>query len=506
MASGGTDDVLLGAEVREARGADPTWRLLAADHARWILPLFSECLEFATEPVPAHWFHQRVAEARSRERKAVSPDVENEVGGLTPADYGREWADSGWLDRVPATRGAPMRYQLSPHAFRALRIVRELIHQENTVSEARLGSISDAVRKLADMSNPNKARQLKRIEKQIAELMSHREDIKAGHVRVATAEEMARQLGEVLRLTASLPEDFRRLGVMVESRHREASRRASTEDMGKGAIVEEYLRENDLLDQTPEGRAYRGFAHVLSTHALDKLRSDIDEILSQDFARTEMTTSQRAQIESLVSSLLRADHQVQEVYLRWTASLRRFVTRSAHGRHQRLLQLTEAALEAGRAWANTKPGPTAIDGNVLGIGALDVKDISQTQLFKDPGPQTVSITIETNDDPLPESERAALRVAAGTAPTAVADRINTMLTTQDRVTGREVYDATPAEFQRLGTLLSLLDLGVNHGHLTELADDSESVSLRTEHGHLMEVTLPHVFFDRPIVLKGPRPT
>ncbi|MFE3998034.1 DUF3375 family protein [Nocardioides sp. YIM B13467] len=490
-----SSEVLTYDEVNEAWDDNPTLSLLRSTNARWVLPLFSEHLEFTTEPVSAAWFHQKVATAREG---ITDADTEAKV---SPAEYCKSWKDSGWLVRG-GNRGqrTTMTYRLSPHALRALRIVRELIRQQNTISEARLGSIGDAVRKLADMSNPNKKAQLDRIDAQIADLQRRRADIDAGHVRAATQEEMKRQLREVLHLTASLPEDFRQLGAMVEHRHREVSRRATTAALGKGAVVEEYLRENDLLDETPEGRAYRGFAQALGTSELERLHADIEEILRQGFGRDHLTSDQRSQMEGLVSSLLTADHEVQETYLRWTASLRRFLSRTANGRHQRLINLAEEALDAGLAWVQAQPGSVPMPGDVLGIGVLDVKDISQTQWWRDPGPRSVKVIVEANNDPLPEADRAALRLAMGTAQPAVARTINSLLDIHPTVTGTQVYDATPEEFQRLGTILSLLDLGIAHGTVDD--QNSERVRILADHGQVLEVALPHVLFDKPVAVKG----
>ncbi len=489
----GSDEVLTEASVNAAWDDDPTLTLLRGTSARWVLPLFSRHLEFAAGPVSAEWFHDRVSEVR-----AQHPEWTGEV---SPAEHCKNWVDNRWLVRTRTREGdAAIQYRLSPHALRALRMVRELVRSENTVSEARLGSIGDSVRKLADMSNPSSEARVARVDEQIAALTRHRHDIAAGRVRGSTAEETRRQLGEVLRLTESLPEDFRHLGAMVEARHREVARRASTENFGKGEIVEAYLRENDLLDQTPEGRAYRGFAQALSTHAVERLRTDIEDVLTHDLAVGQMTPAQRSGLEGLVSALLAEEHAVQESYLRWTASLRRYLTRTVSGRHRRLLSLAEEALEAGMAWAQVETIPSAIP-DVLGIGPLALRDMTQAQLWRDPGVRSVEVVVETQGDPLPESERAALRLGVGTSPAAVAGTVNTLLKTQGAVTGRDVYEATPLEFRRLGAVLSLLDLALAQGRVTD--EEPQRVQLISANGHTLDVGLPHVVFDRPVRGKEP---
>lgn len=500
----GSEEVLSAEMVNAAWDDDATLTLLRAHSARWVLPLFSRHLEFAHGSVSAPWFHTRVAEAL-----AENPEFASEV---SPAEHCKNWVDNRWLVRT-RTRDddgeAAIQYRLSPASLRTLRMVRGLVRGENTVSEARLGSISDAVRSLADMANPDPTARAARVDEQIATLKQRKKDILAGRVRGATSEETRRQVGEVLRLTESLPEDFRQLGQMVEARHRDVARQASVQNFGKGEIVEAYLRENDLLDQTPEGRAYRGFAQALSTTAVEKLRQDIDEVLRHDLAAGQMTPAERTGLESLVSSLLAEEHVVQESYLRWTASLRRYLTRTVSGRHQRLVSLTEEALAAGMAWVQAEPQATVMP-DVLGIGPLALKDMSQSQMWRDPGDRSVDVVIDTGVQRLPETELAALRLGAGTSTVAVAGTINTLIADARSagrggpVTGRDIYEATPLEFRRIGTMLSMIDLAIAQGRVTD--EPPEKVQMVTAGGHVLEVAVPHVVFDGPVTgaVKGPK--
>lgn len=463
------DEALAADPVADAWEEHPTWALLRSHNGRWILPLFSRHLEFADGPVSADWFHQKVAEALSvvsdGEAAPVSADL---AGGVeddpslprrsAPADYCRGWVDNRWLVRSrPHDREGRAEYRLSQYALQALRIVRELVDADSVVSEARFGSIAHAVHQLADMTDPDADAQLERIDDEIAALQARRARIAAGGVEPVAGEAVRRQLREVLRLTASLPEDFRRLSAMVEQRHREVARRATDEQVGKGALVEQYLRDNDLLEQTPEGRAYRGFAAMLSSSGLDGMRADLERVLAQPLAVAEMTDGQRAQLETLIGSLLAEEQTVQETYVRWMSSLRRFLSRSGAAKHQRLLSLADQALAAGAHWAQVRPGPVSLDEDVLGLGPWAITDVTQTQVWRGGERPDIGVAVTESRDALPDGERAALRLAVGTGPDAVQETIDRLLAERGTVTGSEVYAATAPEFRRLGLLVSLLD-------------------------------------------------
>ncbi len=499
--SRGDEELLDGLRVAGAWEEHPTWALLRSHNVRWVLPLFSRHLENADGPVSADWFHQKVAEALAVEAEDADDGDEDEGGEggddagprrSSPADYCRSWVDARWLVRTrPSGREGRAEYRLSQHSLQALRIVRELVEQDSAVSEARFGSIAHAVHQLAAMTDPDADAQLGRIDEQIAELQRRRAAIVADGVEPAEAEAVRRQVREVLRLTASLPEDFRRLSAMVEERHREVARRASEDGIGKGALVDQYLRDNDLLEQTPEGRAYRGFAATLSSHELDAVRLDLERVLRQPGAVDQLTERQYAQLETLIASLLAEEQGVQETYVRWMSSLRRLLSRSAPARQQRLLSLAERAIAAGAEWTDRSPGPASVPGDVLGLAPWALTDVSQAQLWRDDGREELGVDVAEHEEPLPDSERAALRLAVGTAPAAVQETIDRLLAARAEATAADVYEATPEEYRRLGLAVSLLDRAAELG---AFAEGEEAVRIRPGGEHEREVVLPRMVF------------
>lgn len=486
------DEALDAERVAAVWEEHPTWALLRSYNGRWVLPLFSRHLEHADAPVSADWFHQKVADAvEALEDDSGSPDAEGTR--TTPAEYCRSWVDNRWLIRSRGGAGeGRARYRLSQHALQALRIVRELAEPDSAVSEARFASIAHAVHQLAALTDPTPRTQLARLDREIGELQRRRDDIARHGVPAADPEVVARQVREVLRLTATLPEDFRQLGAMVEQRHREVARAASSEHVGKGALVDRFLRDNDLLEQTTEGRAYRGFAAMLSSRELDTMRADIEYVLSRPAEAMELTERQRSQLETLITSLLAEEQAVQETYVRWTSSLRRFLSRSSSDRHARLLSLAARALDAGALWTERRPGPALTDGDVLGIGGWGLVDVTQLQLWRDHGRPDVGIAIAENDDPLPDSEREALRLAVGTSTAAVRETVDTLLAGAETITGADVYAGSPAEFRRLGLAVSLIELAAERH---AVAEGVQTVPLELADG-AREVTMPLLVFGR----------
>jgi uncharacterized protein DUF3375 len=211
-----------------------------------------------------------------------------------------------------------------------------------------------------------------------------------------------------------------------------------------------------------------------------------------------MTPAQRQSLEAMFSTLMSAELDVQEAYVRWTASLRRVLTRAALGQHARLLSLSSLALEAAADWVATDPHSRGreLDVDVLGVGVFAVEDVSQMQLWRDAGPQNVTVSVAASGGPLPAGERAALRLAAGTGNKAVARRINELVAERGVVTAAEVFEHTPIEFQRLGSLVTMLGLAVLYGTVDPEA--TEQVTLSGAREHELAVLMPHLAFHQPI--------
>jgi hypothetical protein len=198
----------------------------------------------------------------------------------------------------------------------------------------------------------------------------------------------------------------------------------------------------------------------------------------------------------MLSTLLASELSVQDSYLRWSESLRRFLTRAAHGRHQHFVTLADRALHAGAAWVEVDPRARYVPADILGVGPIKAVDASQMQLWRDRGPQDVVVTIVDQNTMLPESDREALRLAVGTSPRAIGDAVNRLLRARTVVSGAEVFESLPAEFRRLGAVVSILDLGVQQGRIVD--ERSDEVAIDAADGLVLLVTLPSLEFSSAV--------
>ncbi|WP_349828842.1 DUF3375 family protein [Brevibacterium litoralis] len=465
--------------------ANPTLDLLSAHSRDWVIPLFARALEPYGE-VSEEEFHEAIY-------TVIGDDPEN-FSGRTPAAHCRKWLGDHWLESV--VHEDRTYYRLSSHSLKALGFLRELAAGETAVGGARVGSIEHAVTDLEAMADPASEVRIARIDAQIAALQAERERVAAGRTKDADPTRMRAQLREIQIMLRALPADFRALQAAVAESHKDAARRVWQEEPPKADMLEDYLEKNEAFSHTREGAAYDGFVAFLTPDRARALNASIDHILDQDFAHDHMSASEREELRDLVSVLNHSRHEVDRERMRWREFLRRVVTRSSVSRNKHIDQLVQRAVAAGTTWMAEDPGHRTVPSDLLGVGPLDLVDVSQTTLWEDPGPAKVAVTVSARRTGLSEEDRNVLRGAHGMGHAAVSATLRDLLVHRAGASGADVLEATDPEFRRLGTAISLIDLATEHGEVT--GDDPQVVQLRDETGTERAWAIPTMTFDAPI--------
>lgn len=454
-----------GEGLRHALEHSPALSLLKAYDGEWIIPLFAD-LEAEGGVINFETFHARVEDAAEVAKPGRAESV-------SPSERCRKWVDSGWLD-MPTSDGT-FHYRLTSDTRRVLEFIRSLAGTASSVSGARFGSIANAIRELAVMTDPDRNAQAQRIDREIADLRRRRDAISSGRARLASAQEARGQLQEVVSMLSPMASDFAKLEKRVESTHHATARRAFSDAPSKAELVDEYLDANDMLTATDEGRNYQALVRMLSSEEAVQVRKDIDQILALDFAHSHMTDAERDLLDGMLSRLLAEQLKVQRTHTRWAASLRRYLTRQPVARRRQLVDAVDAALAAGGEWAAADPGLRHIVPITIGVGAFDMPESSGLKLWSEPVREEVEVVATELSEELPEDHRAALRLANATSTQAVKDTLNTLLTQDRPVTAADIVAATPEEFRRMGLVTSIFAVALEEQAIDE--SDTDEIAL-----------------------------
>jgi hypothetical protein len=268
----------------------PTLRLLAPKWASLVLAIFRTAFARDQRTIPAERLHQQVDNYLDELRLA---------GEAVPDGPGRalcvQWLGDNWLVRTRDDDGGEQ-YSLTSHALEALDLIQSLTRDRTLISESRIHTILDVVRRVATDANPDRRARLGRLDARIAELTAERDRIAAGgEIAPASDDQMLDGYTNLLSLIGQLPSDFKRVEEAVAGMHRQIISDFRGEACPIAEVIDQYLAKSDsLMTLTAEGRAFEGaFTLLRDEPLLADLRRDLDIILTHPFAQALTPAEQR---------------------------------------------------------------------------------------------------------------------------------------------------------------------------------------------------------------------
>ncbi len=276
-----SDDI--GTELSRIAAAfdKPTLRLLDRKWAPLVLAVFRSSFSRDRQSIPAERLHLQV--------DAYLGDLRSLAVGV-PEGTGRslcmQWMRDQWLYRALADDGGEV-YSLTSHALEALSLVDSLTHDRALISQSRLTTILETVRRWATEANPDRQDRIRRLEQQITALSLQRDRLTGGEeVLAATDDQMVDGYSNLVDLISQLPGDFKRVEEALVGMHRQIITAFREETRPMGEVVSDYMtRSDDLVTETPEGRAFDGALTILRDNTtMAELKSDLQRIMDHPFA------------------------------------------------------------------------------------------------------------------------------------------------------------------------------------------------------------------------------
>ncbi|HUZ51921.1 MAG TPA: DUF3375 family protein [Streptosporangiaceae bacterium] len=367
------------AELVRVRDAfdKPTLRLLDRKWAPLVLAVFRTTFTRDQRTVPAERLHQQVGNYLDELRL---------VGNPVPEGTGRalcmQWLVHNWLVRTRDDDGAE-HYSLTSHALEALDLVQSLTRDRTLISESRIHTILDVVRRFATEANPDRQARLDRLDAQIAGLTAERDRIAAGgEIAPASDDQMLDGYTNLLSLIGQLPSDFKRVEEAVAGMHRQIISDFRGEAQPIAEVIDQYLAKSDsLMKLTAEGRAFEGaFALLRDEPLLIDLRRDLDIILRHPFAQA-LTPAEQREFRRTVKIIQDGIRDVLAQRQRLSATLRDHIVHYDVLRDRELDAALRQVNQQLEVWMRTA-GPRAAIGVELVPAKIDVEHLRER--FWDP--------------------------------------------------------------------------------------------------------------------------
>ncbi|MGH3905928.1 MAG: DUF3375 domain-containing protein [Pseudonocardiaceae bacterium] len=442
----------------------PTLRLLDRKWAPFVLSVFRSSFSRDIKQVKADRLHAQVDAYKA------------ELAGVTDTQSGNgrslclSWMHDQWLTRSLDDEGEEV-YALTSHALEAMHIVENLAHERALISESRLTTILDAVRRWAMEANPDREDRIRRLDIQIATLQAERDRLaEGGEIVTATDEQMLNGYQDLIDLIQQLPGDFRRVEEALARMHRKMISDFRHEERPKGDVIDDYIeRSEQLASQTPEGRAYEGALAILQdTVTLSDLRRDLERIVSHPFA-VVLTREEKRDFVGAAAILRRGSADVQQQRRRLSATLREHLASHDHAKDRELDALLRSIERELETWMKTARTRDTVPLDLL-PGTMDVATMRLR--FYDPESDRPPPSLADVSDEAPEPPTLAeIRQQGGPLLHEVRRQVADALSTGAETFG-EAFGSLAPDLRRPVEVFGLLQLATDLNAL-ERAEGSE---------------------------------
>ncbi len=463
--------------------AQPMWRLLAADNGPTVMGLLQTHLYDNERSLPASIFHERIGRELERLRSL------GESWPQTAQLYVASWLAEGFLERRFPPGSSEEEYELASSTIEAIRFFSSLVKPHASATESRLGLVIDALAKLSDDTDTDKARRIARLRAEQARIERDIADIEHGVMRVLPEAAALERTREIITLADDLAGDFRRVRDQFEQLNRELRESIMESDGNRGQVLDSLFAGIDLITESDAGRTFSAFWRLLTDPEQSAtLENALDALMSRSFmAGLDMT--ERRFLLRLTRTLLEQGGMVHDVLQSFARSLKHFVESREFLEQRRLTLLLRQAQRAALALKDQVKATDALPFS-LELGSSKLSSLSQWTLH-DPALQALPGKMVDGDAaPIDLASIGELVAQSEIDFRTLKSHVLAVLALRSQASIADILARFPAE-QGLGSVVGLLALGSRHG-LT--AATSETVSWTGADDQPRRARIPVIYF------------
>lgn len=439
------------ARVREAF-AKPTLRLLSGSGAAFRVAVFRSAFSRDRRSVQADRLHAQVDTYLADLLRVSEDGVPTNVNGRGLCN---RWVNDQWLFRDTDPDGTIV-YSLTSFALEALDLVQSLARDRVLVSESRLTTILETVRRWALEASPDAEARKTRLEAQIRELQAECDRLDAGgDLFAASDDRMIDGFQDLMDLMGQLPSDFKRVEESVQDMHRQILRDFRDEERPVVDVLDDYLRKQDeLVRGTPEGRAFDGAFELLrNDDMLLELRENLAVVLAHP-ASAVLDHGDVNEIRGAESVIRQGTSDVLAQRRRLSATLKEHVVNHDVLEERELDRVLRGISRELATWMETAGVQAKVPLDLLPV-PMKVEHLRERMW--DPqtdAPPPPLETVEPDDEPAPTAEE--LRMKGGPSLDDLRNAILDAHAAGDLDTVGVLFNELPSELRRPVEILGLL--------------------------------------------------
>jgi len=461
------------------------WRLLASANGPVVIGLLQSHLYENERSLPASLLHERIG----RDLEALR--AQGEDFPQSAQAYIANWLAEGYLERRFPAGATEEEYELSTATVEAIRFLSSLEQPHSAATESRLAMVIQALVKLAEDTDTDKARRIERLKAEQERIEKEIESIQKGRMRVLPHPSALEQAREIISLVDELTGDFRRVRDQFDQLNRGLRERLMDNEGSRGEVLDSLFAGIDLISESDAGRTFRAFWRLLTDpEQMAALEQALESVMSREFV-TQLDSNDKRFLLRMTGSLLDQGRSVHEVLQTFARSLRHFVQSREYLEQRRINQLLKDAERAALALKDEYKATEALNYTLV-LTSSRIRSLSQWALY-DPSLQALPDQMRDGDASNMDLESVGALLAQSEIDfRSLKANVRGALETLSQASINDVLEQYPAD-QGLGSVVGLIALGSRHGYKS---DSHETVSWVGNDAQQRSARIPKIFFLR----------
>ncbi|MEY5014429.1 MAG: hypothetical protein RIS92_787 [Verrucomicrobiota bacterium] len=435
------------------RKEHPGWRLLCSEYAPLILSFLHRSfilpnVRTLPEPDLAEALEDDLFGLRERFGQSAFP--------RSARDYLNEWAapEKGWLRKFYLRGTDEPHFDLVPATERVITWLAQLNSRSFVGTESRLLTLFDLLRQMGSGSQTDPHERLADLHRRRDALDEEIRRTQDGHITLLDDTALRDRFQQFTYMARDLLSDFREVEHNFRLLDRSVRERIALWEGGKANLLEEILGRREAIDESDQGRSFRGFWEFLMSHQRQQeLTTLLDTILDHPAIRATMPEPRLRRVHY---DWLQAGDHTQRTVADLSKQLRRFLDDQAWIENRRIMDLLRGIETKALAVRHDPPStPTFFDINGC---APEIQLPFERTLFAPTFRPTLEGTVvAASESSIDASLLFAVRVVDKVA---LATHIRQSLHTNPQVTLFELIQNRPLE-HGLAEVIAYLELASN---------------------------------------------
>lgn len=475
-------DTLLGLRQRH-----PTWRLLTAEHAPFIIAFLYDAF---TKPNRRTLSQSELSGRLGDYLYSLRATVGETAFPKTAGDYLNDWVDDskGWLRKFYPEGSDEPHFDLTPATEKAIEWLSSLEQKQFIGTESRLKTIFDLLHQMARGTETDPAVRIAELEKRRSEIENEIARIRKGELDLMDATQLKERFYHVEQTARALLSDFRQVEQNFRDLDRLVRERIALWEGGKGTLLESVFGERDAIADSDQGKSFRAFWDFLMSPARqEELTALLERILSLDSV-AETRPDQR--LRRIHYDWLEAGEAAQRTVARLSEQLRKYLDDQAWLENRRIMTILRDIEQQTLAVRNSPP-----EGNFTALSdtAPSLALVMDRPLFTPPlKARIVQQSIEAGGENI---EADALFEQIYVDKTVLDARIRRALQVRNQIELTALLAEYPLE-QGLAELVAYLSLAADDNKALIDESRTQTVAWTDSLGRGRQASLPTVIFSR----------